>query len=697
MPNILVTTFGGTWAILPEILSFFQYPDIDIFKNNTFISNFKDELYNLGIDKIDSLWIIHTDNDKTYQAFNLFEKWCEKIANPYIPEIKKISVKGLSDLKSYEDCLYMRELIFRSVLKASEYKGEGKLILSLAGGRKTMSADMQRASDLFGCSLLFHIADNFNISVKNTMWDTLENLSGVLDQKEANYIFPVIINKQVKKNILTEIPSKLKSDNYPVFFSLDNEFVKYKNLINEIENRLRNAESIHFNLYKSRTSNTSQSIFYGLMQLSPDIFNALASDKPDYNWLKNLPKVDLHCHLGGILDVQGMIDVALSLIDEINEYRFSNTEFNNWYNKINDAVINCRDEILREYVHNSNKNYLRNLFPDIKKPIVVAAFLSCFVDKSKYLENLIYGDYIVNKNFRNIGFDAYERLGDLQGSALLQSQKTIRKTCDKLLEYCKDHNIRYLELRCSPCNYTLGGLSERDVIKILHEKLAYQPNLTIKLIIIGSRHANFEIFKKHVDLALKCKQHEEYKNFVTGFDIAGNEASKNPAELREYLKPLMKECVKFTIHAGENQPVENIWQAVYELNADRIGHGLTLIDNPVLMERFKDRNIFIELCPSSNFQICNYNTIEKGKEYPLKYYFENGLKITINTDNPGISRTDITTEYLFASEIAQLSKLDILKLIRNSVQAVFLSKNEKKELLMNIENEIYKLKLINKL
>lgn len=47
----------------------------------------------------------------------------------------------------------------------------------------------------------------------------------------------------------------------------------------------------------------------------------------------------------------------------------------------------------------------------------------------------------------------------------------------------------------------------------------------------------------------------------------------------------MKECVKFTIHAGENQPVENIWEAVYELNADRIGHGLTLIDKPELMKK----------------------------------------------------------------------------------------------------------------
>lgn len=83
------------------------------------------------------------------------------------------------------------------------------------------------------------------------------------------------------------------------------------------------------------------------------------------------------------------------------------------------------------------------------------------------------------------------------------------------------------------------------------------------------------------------------------------------------------------------------------------------------------------MCPSSNHQICNFDIKNGGKNYPLRYYFDFGLKVTINTDNPGISRTDITNEYLLASNVASLSKYEILNILRNSVQAVFLSKDEK--------------------
>ena len=278
----------------------------------------------------------------------------------------------------------------------------------------------------------------------------------------------------------------------------------------------------------------------------------------------------------------------------------------------------------------------------------------------------------------------------MQGTALLQSEASLRKAGELLLDYCHNQNIPYLELRCSPCNYTVGGLTEMDVIRILHKTFSADVQTDIRLIIIGSRHGKKEAFKRHVNLVLECRKDSELNNFIVGFDVAGDETVKSPAKLRKPLLPLLEECIKFTIHAGENQPVKNIWEAVYEINADRIGHGLTLAENPELLKRFKDRNIFIELCPSSNFQISDFNN-SKGKEYPLRNYFDQGLKITINTDNPGISRTNISQEYLRATQIANLSKLEILQMIRNSFQGVFLSKDEKKELMIRVEDEIYKI------
>jgi len=103
------------------------------------------------------------------------------------------------------------------------------------------------------------------------------------------------------------------------------------------------------------------------------------------------------------------------------------------------------------------------------------------------------------------------------------------------------------------------------------------------------------------------------------------------------------------------------------------------------MKKFRDKNIVIELCPSSNFQICDYET----KEYPLRKYLTEGLKVTLNTDNPGISRTDITNEYKFMAEYADLTKLEVIQLLRNSFQAVFLPKDIKKKLIVEVEEELY--------
>ena len=68
-----------------------------------------------------------------------------------------------------------------------------------------------------------------------------------------------------------------------------------------------------------------------------------------------------------------------------------------------------------------------------------------------------------------------------------------------------------------------------------------------------------------------------------------------------------------------------------------------------------------------------------------------GLKVTLNTDNPGISRTSITNEYFFMAEYAKLTKLEIIQLLRNSFQGLFLSKNEKKQLIIKVEDELYRL------
>lgn len=693
MPNILVTTFGTSWAILPEIISFCNYPEIKIFSRNVEIEKFKKILSSKGIDKIDELWAICTNSQIAKKEIEKVKRWNE-LLNLKNPIIKYISLKGIDDLRSQEDCQKMSDLIFRTILHAQEYKKNGKLIVSLTGGRKTMSSDIQRAAEIFGCDMLFHIANKSQVS-----FNEVEDLIEELDEANANGIFPLEVKEIFGKHFVSEIPYPLSTEKYSLNLSFKNEVSNEElffeneastNLAEEISNRLSQANYLLYNSLKIWKEKNSQSIFYGLLQLSPSQFSKLQNEKPEYDWIKSLPKVDLHIHLGGALDASGMITTALSNIEKIKKYERENESFSRWINRIREAVQNRDDSFLLSRIEDIKLKKLHNQFDCDEFYLAPVAFLTCFENSIEYFERLLYSDFEKN-SFENIGFEAYESLGNFQGSSLLQTKESLQTACKLFIKYCHEQNISYIELRCSPCNYTKFKLTEKDVIKILYDNLHNDPKTKIRLIIIGSRHGDMAVFKKHIELTLDCKNDSKYKDFIVGFDVAGNEEKKKPAELRPYLLQLLKECVKITIHAGENQPVDNIWEAAYELNADRIGHGLTLIENETLMKRFKDRNIFIEMCPSSNFQIGNFNSNNGGAIYPLRKYFDSGLKVTINTDNPGISRTNITKEYLFASEIANLSKLDIIKLIRNSFQGVFVSKDEKKQLLIDAETKIFEI------
>jgi len=234
-------------------------------------------------------------------------------------------------------------------------------------------------------------------------------------------------------------------------------------------------------------------------------------------------------------------------------------------------------------------------------------------------------------------------------------------------------------------------------VSIMMDEL--KSDITIfKFIFIASRHGDKKPILAHIDLALSMlEQNENFREMFVGFDLAGAEDANSPKELRETFMAILEKSIPTTIHAGEDMTVKNIWEAIYHLSAERIGHGLTLNDNSSLKNRIRERKIAIELCPSSNDQIIGYHDFLnpfkdfENKEYPLKNYLDSGLKITINTDDPGMSLTNLTNEYYKAASMTKggLSKWEILQINRNGFKYGFLPLKEKKKLLMEVETELF--------
>jgi adenosine deaminase len=194
---------------------------------------------------------------------------------------------------------------------------------------------------------------------------------------------------------------------------------------------------------------------------------------------------------------------------------------------------------------------------------------------------------------------------------------------------------------------------------------------------------------------------EQDNGLVVGLDLAGDEAH-NPEQMGEWFGPAFEACLPITIHAGEGQSPENIWKAAYHLHADRIGHGLTLLDNTKLIRRFRDRGICLELCPSSNREVVGYKdahypeTVDR-EDYPLKRLWDAGLALTLCTDNPGISRTDLTEEYLAAVRMSPpLSQWDTLAMLKQGFAHAFLPSDEREALLKRIDRQLYRLLLDRK-
>lgn len=577
-------------------------------------------------------------------------------------------VADAEDLKSEAECRRMGECIHRVFLRATEYAEEGQLLVSLTGGRKTMSSDIQNAAAFFGCSALIHVIQNesYQTELKNYR---PEDFLMPLPKAVNDAITPLIAGKYAPNHILdVSAPERdnISSEAYPVGLpdtgSVIEQTITDYALSDRIKDSLKEAGFLYCNYTNTLMRQEKSSNFLALYSLPPSMIERLKNysigihpekKEVELAWLKKLPKSELHCHLGGVADVTDLIEIAASNLEKISQYAGQLEPFTKELRKDidNDDINEIRRVLLPFKQFHSYKD-------DIPGYIRMSSLILMFEDMPEVLDKVIFGKYRDESQFCGIGFDEYEKLGDIQGSGLLQSEEAIRAACGILKKRAREHKVQYLELRCSPVNYTRDRLSASRVARIIDDEMSKGEGPEYSLIFIASRHGKMEIVRKHIELAeeLVGRDGTGFPNF-RGFDLAGNERAGSISDMRQEFMSMMEKCMHFTIHAGETEGPESIWEAVYHLNAERVGHGLTLRDNPMLQEKILDRNIALEMCPSSNFQIIgfrdNYLTGTNNLEiYPLKEYLDAGLRVTVNTDNPGISRTDFTNEIHRAARLS---------------------------------------------
>jgi len=676
----LVSTMGNSWQIIPELYGFCN-PQSGIYKHHTQGNQIDKLRQEYQVSPIDRIAIIVTDGETSLRAVASLKEWCNYVEIP----LKVYALKGVEELATVQECAQMTDWTYRVILRESSISK--RVYLSLAGGRKTMSADMQQAAHIFGCHLLLHVVNkDMNKDMNETF--SKKSFTSPLPSELVSNIMPIVVSGKIPRDIVLTIPAEKNIS--PNEFPLE---AKHPCLLQEVRSRTQDARNLLTNYTRELTSAQPLTNFRGLYALSPDIIFKLKNTSIGVNkslndmeiqWLRSLPKAELHCHFGGIANSSELIRIANANKAELLKWNNKSSDLMTFTKEVSKRVKNNDVASLKEIVPSLRE--LRYKILEVPKPLVVASFLSQFEGNAELLDQFIFGDYTDNNAYRKIGFSTYSDLGDLQGTGLLQSEASIREACRVLIDQTVRENIQYLELRCSPINYTEGELSAKKVVQVIMEELGKQDKVLFKLLFIATRNKVMSKVYEHVELCNQLlHESEEFRKCFAGFDLAGNESEMKPERLREAFLPLMEKCLKITIHAGEIEDANSIWQAVYHLNADRIGHGLTLREKPELIDRFIDRSITLEMCPSSNDQIIGFD-----KDYPLKEYLEKGVLVTVNTDNPGISRTNLTNEFLKAAQLTNggLRLWDVYQIIYNTFTGAFCHNEEKQKLLSKAEKQI---------
>ena len=264
---------------------------------------------------------------------------------------------------------------------------------------------------------------------------------------------------------------------------------------------------------------------------------------------------------------------------------------------------------------------------------------------------------------------------------VLQTEETICRAVYLLTKHLSEDGLVYGEIRFAPQLHLQKGLTQQQVVAAAVEGLnraVAEFQIPAQLILCCMRMAdNQKANEETVRVA---------KNFlgkgVCAVDLAGAEAAFPTENFTDVFALAKALDVPFIIHAGEAAGPESVWQAL-KLGAKRIGHGVRSIEDAALVATLGEQKIPLETCFTSNLQT---KAVKDAKSYPLQAFLEQGLAVTVNTDNMTVSGTNLVTEYRLLQEAFGLSEEALLQLACNGADGAFLPNKEKEYLKAKIRN-----------
>lgn len=247
---------------------------------------------------------------------------------------------------------------------------------------------------------------------------------------------------------------------------------------------------------------------------------------------------------------------------------------------------------------------------------------------------------------------------------VLQSKQGLEICTFDLLKRLAEDGLKYVEIRMAPQLSTNGGLKQEQVVAILLKtmKKARKNGIFSNLILCMMRgnnthEKNFETIKVAKKFLGKG---------VVAMDLAGAEALFPNELFKEEFSKIREYNIPLTIHSGEAAGSESVKSAL-NFGARRIGHGIHSIDDQKVIDELIKRNVCLEICPKSNLDT---KTIAKYEDLPIKKFMDQGVKITINTDDMTVSNTTLKQEFETLVKLGLNSK-NLQEITENSIDFAF--------------------------
>ena len=241
-------------------------------------------------------------------------------------------------------------------------------------------------------------------------------------------------------------------------------------------------------------------------------------------------------------------------------------------------------------------------------------------------------------------------------------------------DYLIDNGIVYAEMFFAPTAFLKKGWQFEQIMDFFVKKIdeIYEKDhIKIRLLIDVSRTFGAENAQNNLDLVLKYNSDK-----IIGIGLGGAEIKGPAAEYKDVYANAKKAGLCRVAHAGEDVGPESVWDSIKLLDAQRIGHGISSIQDENLVKYLADNKIPLEICPTSNVFTKKY--VQKIEDHPIRPFFDKGVIVTVNTDDPTFFNVNLLDEYWNLYSKLNFTLDEIKQIIINAFEVSFMPENDKK-------------------